>query len=121
MVVQHRRSTSNVTTRAPQDSPVVYNEQGSVFGGYTSASLVAGFGATRDGKAFLFQLKYSDKDTFQKCPVSNATLSIYSYTSYGPAFGGSSGCDMNLFTGTINSRGGLFQLKCLLWYQLHDV
>ncbi|KAH3798718.1 hypothetical protein DPMN_152320 [Dreissena polymorpha] len=31
---------------------VVYNEQGSVFGGYTSASLVAVIGATRDDKAF---------------------------------------------------------------------
>ncbi|KAH3803139.1 hypothetical protein DPMN_156841 [Dreissena polymorpha] len=48
MLVQHRSSTRNVTTRAPQDSLVVNIEQGSVFGGYTSASLVAGIGATRD-------------------------------------------------------------------------
>ncbi|KAH3803141.1 hypothetical protein DPMN_156843 [Dreissena polymorpha] len=40
---------------------VVYNEVGSVFGGYTSASWAAGMGDTRDDKAFLFQLKFSNK------------------------------------------------------------
>ncbi|XP_052220903.1 uncharacterized protein LOC127837681 isoform X2 [Dreissena polymorpha] len=91
---------------------VVYNEQGSVFGGYTSASWAGNLnGHTRDDKAFLFQLKFSDKDTFRKFPVSNATYSIYSHSSYGPFFGGNSGNDMQLFSGTINSSGGFFQLN----------
>ncbi|KAH3706375.1 interferon-induced protein 44-like [Dreissena polymorpha] len=90
---------------------VVYNEVGSVFGGYTSASWAAGIGATRDDKAFLFQLKFSDKDKFQKFPVSNATYSIFSNASFGPMFGSNSACDMSLFSGTLNSSGGFFQLN----------
>ncbi|KAH3798614.1 uncharacterized protein LOC127837687 [Dreissena polymorpha] len=87
---------------------VVYNEHGSVFGRYTSASWAANIGHTRDDKAFLFQLKFSDKDTFRKFPVSNATYSIYSHSSYGPFFGGTSGNDMQLFSDTIMSSGGFF-------------
>ncbi|KAH3803143.1 hypothetical protein DPMN_156845 [Dreissena polymorpha] len=91
---------------------LVYNEVGSVFGGYTSASWAGNVNSyTRDDKAFLFQLKVSNKDTFRKFPVSNSTYSIYSHSSNGPVFGGNTGYDMNLFSGTIASSGGLFQLN----------
>ncbi|KAH3798645.1 interferon-induced protein 44-like [Dreissena polymorpha] len=90
---------------------VVYNEHGSVFGGYTSASWASYGGHTRDDKAFLFQLKFYDEDTFRKFPVSNSTYSIYSHSSYGPYFGGNSGHDMHLFSGAIISSGGFFQLN----------
>ncbi|KAH3798076.1 interferon-induced protein 44-like [Dreissena polymorpha] len=91
---------------------VVYNEVGSVFGGYTSASWAVNVnGYTRDDKAFLFQLKFSNKDTFRKFPVSNVAYSIYSNVNNGPVFGGNTGFDMNLFSGTMNSTGGLFQLN----------
>ncbi|KAH3803142.1 hypothetical protein DPMN_156844 [Dreissena polymorpha] len=91
---------------------VVYNEVGSVFGGYTSASW-AGLvnGCTRDDKAFLFQLKVLDKDTFRKFPVSNVEYSICSLANNGPIFGSNTGKDMNLFSGTITNSGRLFQLN----------
>ncbi|XP_052220071.1 interferon-induced protein 44-like [Dreissena polymorpha] len=90
---------------------VVYNEVGSVFGGYTSASWAAGMGDTRDDKAFLFQLKFSNKETCRKFPVANYTYSTFLNEKYGPTFGGSNGYDMHLFSGIINSSGGLFQLN----------
>ncbi len=47
----------------------------------------------------------------RKFPVANNTYSTYSNINSGPTFGGSNGYDMHIFSGIINSSGGLFQLN----------
>ncbi|XP_052220107.1 interferon-induced protein 44-like isoform X1 [Dreissena polymorpha] len=87
---------------------VAYNQQGSVFGGYTSASWAASVAShIRDDRAFLFQLKYSGSDTRRKFPVSKTAYSIYSHASFGPIFGQN---DMYLFQQTIQNIGGVFSM-----------
>ncbi|KAH3776045.1 hypothetical protein DPMN_177458 [Dreissena polymorpha] len=48
---------------------VLYNQQGSVYGGYGSASWNSTAAYINDAQAFLFQLKYSGSDKYTKFPV----------------------------------------------------
>ncbi|WAR31670.1 IF44L-like protein [Mya arenaria] len=90
---------------------VLYNQQGSVYGGYTSASWSSNGTNTRDEKAFLFQLQYSGSNRPKKFPITNTAYSIYCEPSYGPMFGGYTAYDMNSFSGTINKSGTYYQLN----------
>ena len=88
---------------------VLYNSNGSVYGGYTSLSWrsVENYGV--DNKAFLFRLYQNG--TFQpvQFPAVGETNAIYDSADYGPTFGG--GHDLNTFTGTVKHDGTGFLLN----------
>lgn len=92
---------------------VIYNNKGTVYGGYTSQSwLGAGteFGA-HDEKAFLFQVRYNEKSVNKKFPIkadkyANAIACCH---SSGPVFGRGDP-NMPYFTGKINPSNGVYTL-----------
>ncbi|XP_052212600.1 interferon-induced protein 44-like isoform X2 [Dreissena polymorpha] len=88
---------------------VLYNPQGSVYGGYGSASWHSTGANIQDGNAFLFQLKFSGSEKFTKFPVVNGAYGLSGHATYGPNFGG--GVDFTTFNGTINHTGGVFTLN----------
>ena len=89
---------------------VLYNPQGSVYGGYTGQSWnVNSGGYINDVTAFLFQLKFSGNKQCTKFPVVNSTRAINSANNCGPAFG--EGPVFNTFTGTINPSNGVYTLN----------
>ncbi|WAR31593.1 IFI44-like protein [Mya arenaria] len=90
---------------------VLYNEQGSVYGGYTSASWSGINASTRDDRAFLFQLRYSGDHAVRKFSTKNASYSIYCSSTNGPMFGGNTGYDLDCFSGTIKPSGEYFKLN----------
>lgn len=93
---------------------VLYNQQGSVYGGYTSASWcsVNGGQYANTEDSFMFQLKSSGNQKENKFPLKpeGKQHSIYCYTNYGPLFG-EDGTDLNTFNGRINNAGGSFSLN----------
>ncbi|XP_045161383.1 interferon-induced protein 44-like [Mercenaria mercenaria] len=88
---------------------VLYNQQGSVYGGYTSATWQGSGQYYNDANAFLYQLHYSKTPTPTKFPYNGNGNGIYKVSNYGPTFGG--GHDLNTFTGTVNNSGGYFVLN----------
>ena len=67
---------------------VVYNTQGSVYGGYTSLAWDSSGGQyKRDDKAFLFQLVCSYDKRFRKFHSNKTDKSVYHHYQYGPTFG----------------------------------
>ena len=88
---------------------VLYNQQGSIYGGYTAASWDQSNQYKNDATAFLFRLQYNNGSATNKFPCKNPGEAIYAYSSYGPTFGG--GHDLNAFSGTINNSGGYFALN----------
>ncbi|KAH3817461.1 interferon-induced protein 44-like [Dreissena polymorpha] len=88
---------------------VLYNQQGSVYGGYASANWNSPGAYIQDGNAFLFQLKFSGSEKFTKFPLVNAVNGMYGLATYGPTFG--SGHDLYTFSGSINPAGGIFTLN----------
>jgi hypothetical protein len=90
---------------------VLYNQQGSVYGGYTCISWSGSGNYGNDASAFLFQLHYNNKQIRTKFPIktSNHTYAIYD-SGHGPTFGdGHSGYnDLYTFSGTIQQTGGYF-------------
>ncbi|WAR25381.1 hypothetical protein MAR_011085 [Mya arenaria] len=91
---------------------VLYNTQGSVFGGYTSASWdVAKGGYIPDDKAFLFQLRYSANRKCTKFPVKQPELAVYSSKTHGPCFGKGASDLATFFDKPINHNDGVFALN----------
>jgi len=89
---------------------VLYNPQGSVYGGYTGQSWNVNTGGyINDATAFLFQLKYSGNKQCSKFPIVTSTHAIYSTNNTGPTFGG--GHNLCTFTGTINATNGIYALN----------
>ena len=88
---------------------VLYNEYGSVYGGYTSLSWNSNGQYVNDGNGFLFQLRFSGNTKATKFPVTKATHAQYSHSTYGPTFG--AGHDLHTFSGTINKSGTTFPLN----------
>ena len=88
---------------------VLYNPQGSVYGGYTGINWDQSGTWGDDSTAFLFQLQYNGSTTINKFPCKNSTCAMYRDSSYGPAFGG--GHDFHTFTGTVNNSGGYYTLN----------
>ena len=88
---------------------VLYNSNGSVYGGYTSISWrsVGDYGI--DQKAFLFRL-YQNR-TFKpiQFPVASQDHAIYDVANYGPTFG--SGHDLRTFTVKVAHDGTCFPLN----------
>jgi len=88
---------------------VLYNPQGSVYGGYTSQAWQSSGGWKQDDKAFLFQLLHSYQKLCRKFPSQKTTNSIYHNSSYGPSFGG--GADLELFSKKVDPVHGIFWLS----------
>ena len=88
---------------------VLYNQQGSIYGGYTAASWDQSDQYKNDATAFLFRLQYNNGSATNKFPCKNPGNAIYANSYYGPIFG--SGHDLYAFNGTINNSGGYFALN----------
>jgi len=89
---------------------VLYNPQGSVYGGYTGQSWNSNTGTyTKDQTAFIFQLNFSGKGQRTKFPVVSSNYAIYSENTVGPTFG--SCHTIHTFTNTVNVSNGVFALN----------
>jgi len=91
---------------------VLYNPQGSVYGGYTGQSWNGDSSYINDPTAFLYQLKFSGNEQRTKFPAavnSNSGSAIYSANSYGPTFGSSH--NLHTFSSTINVSSGVYALN----------
>jgi len=89
---------------------VVYNTQGSVYGGYTSLAWESSRGQyKRDDHAFLFQLVCSYEKRFRKFHSNKTDKSVYHNYQYGPTFG--SGHDLCLFTNNVDHVNGVYVLS----------
>jgi len=104
---------------------VFFNNEGSVFGGYTAESWYCALNNySKDPNAFLYQLKFSGNDQPTKFPVVNSENAIYSHNNYGPTFGGYT---LLTFSGAINpSSTGVFALNGYIkfndkFYQMSNV
>ncbi|XP_052792987.1 interferon-induced protein 44-like [Mya arenaria] len=93
---------------------VLYNKEGSVYGGYTSVSWESpvSFVNKCDGSAFLFQLYFSGIETPKKFSAKTGQQTISANTGYGPIFGSSSYCDLYTFNGAVHkSSSGEYNLN----------
>lgn len=88
---------------------VLYNQQGSTYGGYTSVSWNSSSIHVLDDKAFLFQLKFSGNSQYTKFDVKTPSNAIYCHSSYGPAFGAAQ--DLLTFSGAINKSNNVYSLN----------
>jgi len=91
---------------------VLYNPQGSVYGGYTSLAWQSSGGAWKqDNQAFLFQLVFSHQKLCRKFPSKETLYSVFQFSKNGPYFG--SGPDLKLFYNLDNMTpvNGVFPLS----------
>ncbi|XP_053376723.1 interferon-induced protein 44-like [Mercenaria mercenaria] len=90
---------------------VLYNPQGSVYGGYAPVSWISSGAWTNNTAAFLYQLRFNGNDKATKFAIRNGQQSnaCYNHSSYGPVFG--SGNALCTFSSTINSSGTYFSLN----------
>ena len=88
---------------------VLYNSNGSVYGGYTSLSWknIGNYGI--DQKAFLFRLYQNGTFKPVQFPSIGGTHAMYDRADYGPTFG--AGHDLYTFSGTITHDGTGFPLN----------
>ncbi|KAK3577659.1 hypothetical protein CHS0354_000087 [Potamilus streckersoni] len=85
---------------------VLYNTDGSVFGGYTSVPWKSSNGYQVDYKAFLFRLRSSGQPKYTKFPAKGGNNAIYDNAKYAPFFG--TGHDLGTFDTTLNKSGNYF-------------
>ena len=88
---------------------VLYNLQGSVYGGYSAVSWDQSGQWKNDATAFLFRLQYNNAVAANKFPCKNPAYAICASSTYGPLFG--AGNDLLAFQGTIYNSGGYFALN----------
>ena len=88
---------------------VLYNQQGSIYGGYTAVSWDQSSQWKNDAAAFLFRLQYNNRSASNKFPCNNPAYAIHGGATYGPLFG--NGNALHAFSGTINNSGGYFALN----------
>jgi len=89
---------------------VLYNSQGSVYGGYTGQSLNgSAINYISDPTAFLYQLRFSGNDQRTKFPVVNSSKAIVYSSNHGPVFGSAN--TLQTFSSTINASNGVFALN----------
>ena len=89
---------------------VLYNQQGSVYGGYTGINWDKSGTWGNDTTAFLFQLQYNGSSTVNKFTCKQSAYAMFRHSSYGPVFG-HGGHDLQTFTGTVNNSGGYYALN----------
>jgi hypothetical protein len=87
---------------------VLYNSNGSVYGGYTSISWRSAGAYGTDNKAFLFRLYQNGTFKPVQFPAAGGTNAIYDVASNGPMFGAH---DLNAFSGTVAHDGTCFPLN----------
>jgi len=91
---------------------VVYNPQGSVYGGYTSLAWQSSGYWKQDDQAFLFQLAFSYQKMCRKFPSKKTANGVLHHNAYGPIFG--SGHALLLFlslNNNLNPVNGVFPLS----------
>lgn len=90
---------------------VLYNQQGTIYGGYTAVSWYQTKNYSNDAEAFLFRLQFSGTAVATKFPCKSqySNHAIYCAVNYGPTFGG--GHNLHTFSGTINISNGYFALN----------
>jgi hypothetical protein len=90
---------------------VLYNQQGSVYGGYAPVSWNSSGGYTNTSTAFLYQLRSNGNKKATKFSLKavNYPYSLYNDASYGPCFGG--GYNLHTFSNTVNTSGTYFALN----------
>ena len=89
---------------------VLYNPQGSIYGGYTALSWDHSGGVYgNDPSAFLFRLQYNGKEAGNKFPCVYPANAMYKHPSYGPFFGANN--DLHSFSNTVNASGGCYTLN----------
>ncbi|WAR13785.1 IF44L-like protein [Mya arenaria] len=90
---------------------VLYNTNGSVFGGYAGQSLHSQSAYINDHTAFLYQLRFSGNQKANKFPVkcSQADYAFHGSPSLGPVFG--AGHDLHAFSAKISNNSGTFALN----------
>lgn len=96
---------------------VLYNPQGSVYGGYASASWrsLPARHVSAPG-SFLFQLKYNGAITLNKFELKpdEHEYSVFHSPAYGPTFGRGHSNDLRTFIATIHNDDGHFLLNGIL-------
>lgn len=88
---------------------ILYNTNGTIYGGYLSQSWNSSSEYIDDQDAFLFRLQYNFSYDPLKFPVKDKSKAGYGGSVYGPTFG--SGHDINTFSGTITKSGNEFPLN----------
>ncbi|XP_052759942.1 interferon-induced protein 44-like [Mya arenaria] len=99
---------------------VLYNTNGSVFGGYAGQSLHSQSAYINDHTAFLYQLRFSGNQKANKFPVkcSQADYAFHGSPSLGPVFG--AGHDLHAFSAKISNNSGTFALNGRLRFKSYD-
>jgi len=92
---------------------VLFNPQGSVYGGYTSLAWQSSTRCNQDDQAFLFQLAFTQQKLCRKFPSKRTSEAIFHANSYGPCFGSGGGHDLLLFCNidNFNPVNGVFPLS----------
>jgi len=91
---------------------VVYNIQGSAFGGYTCLAWESSWEWKRDDQAFLFQLSFSYNKRCRMFPSKKTNQGVFHGSSVGPMFGKGIGYDLHLFKKQISaSENGVVSLS----------
>ncbi|XP_053376730.1 interferon-induced protein 44-like [Mercenaria mercenaria] len=90
---------------------VLYNQQGSLYGGYAPVSWASSGGYVNNTIAFLYQLRFNGNDKTSKFTLKPAHYqhALQDSQGYGPTFGG--GHDLHTFANTVNSSGTYFTLN----------
>ena len=88
---------------------VLYNQQGTIYGGYTAVSWDQSSSYKTDGAAFMFRLQLNGSTNVKQFPTKRSAKAIYCQSDYGPTFGG--GHDLHTFHGSITNSSGSFPLN----------
>ena len=88
---------------------VLYNPQGTIYGGYTALSWDQSGLYGNDPSAFLFRLQYNGKEAGNRFPCVAGANAMYKHASDGPTFGGNH--DLLTFSYTVNASGGYYTLN----------
>ncbi|XP_052812403.1 interferon-induced protein 44-like [Mya arenaria] len=89
---------------------VLYNPQGSVYGGFASVGWEGSGIWSVDNAAYLFQLKFSGLRKCNRFPAKPGCKTVFSSPTFGPVFG--YGGDLNTFhSQPIPNENGVFKLN----------
>ena len=90
---------------------VMYNPEGSVYGGYISQTWQSSGSWTADGNAFIFRLRRNGTRQSIKFGIKpdGTGSACFLHNTYGPTFGG--GHDLPQFTNTIQKSSDYFTLN----------
>lgn len=87
---------------------VIYDTEGSVYGGFTDQVWTGAGAYSIDRRAFLFRLRFKKNEAVSKFPVKRPESAIYCNAAYGPTFGGH---DIYSFNGVLTAQNNVFTLN----------